>query len=221
MKLDVGICTYANPRGLNAALSSISALADRIIVVHNRYQGFSLEDPDSLTLTKAVLERYPNTVLIDQSEPLWQIEARNKYLETTDADFLIPMDDDEIMFRYNHPKFYSKLQKIMEQDEPELFELWYLNYDGKPFYNHRLLYKPNRFRYVGNHWNLMVDGKFYGQSGKRNVDGLTLKHINWQESGRTREWEKAFERYEIQQHFTECQTPQQILDKHFKVKKGV
>lgn len=216
----VGICSYGNLKGLNDTLLSVSPLVDQVIIVNVPFLGFPVPeaDPPLRIYEKSEILQRPNITLYQTSEPMTQIDARNKYLELTNqtTDFLIPMDDDEIIYKLNRDKFYSKLQKIMEQEEPELFELWYINYDGKPFYNHRLLYKPNRFRYVGNHWNLMIDGRFYGQSGRREVDGLTLQHISWQDAGRTREWEKAFERYEILQMHDECQTPTQIIDKYFR-----
>jgi hypothetical protein len=206
-KLDFGICTYANPRGLDLALSSISQLGARTIVVYTRYQGFSHEDPDSLTLSKAVLEQYPNTVLIHQSEPLTQIEARNKYLETTEADFLIVMDDDEIVYRYNTEKFQKGLEMAKEMlgDKPHLFGLWYMQQNGIPTYLSRLLYLPQRFKYVDNHFHFTIDGKYYGAHSRKSIDGLTLRHQKPEDVGRSKEFEKGMERYEIWQHFNEKQ----------------
>jgi hypothetical protein len=207
VKLDFGICTYANPRGLDLALSSISGLANQIIVVHTRYQGFSLEDPDSLNRVKAVLKRYPNTVLIDQSEPLSQVNARNKYLETTDADFLLVIDDDEVVYSHSKQRLQSSMETAKEMlgDNPFLFTVQYLQQNGILNVLPRMLYLPQRFRYVDAHYHFSIDGKYHGAHSSKNIDGITLRHQKPEDVGRTREFEKSMERYEIWQKFNERQ----------------
>jgi hypothetical protein len=145
--------------------------------------------------------------LYQSEEPLSQIDCRNKYLELTNADFLMVVDDDEVIHRYDAGKFMKGLEtaKGMLDDNPTLFTVNYIQQNGILNVLPRLLYLPNRFRYTGNHFHFNIDNVYHGAHSSKNMDGLTLKHMKWDEAGRTREWEKAFERYEIQQKFLEKQ----------------
>jgi hypothetical protein len=152
-----------------------------------------------------ILQR-PNMTLYQKSEPMTQLECRNKYLELSKTDFMIVMDDDEVVYQYNPTKFHANLLRIKEtSDTPGLFTLWYINQNGLPMSHNRLLYLPQRFRYYGNHWHYTIDGKYHGAHGSMEVKGLVLKHLKWDEIGRTKEWEKSFERYEIFQLHSERQ----------------
>lgn len=209
MKIDVGICSFGNLKGLNNTLLSVAPIVDSLIVVNVPFLGFPVPeaDPPLRIYEKSQILQRPNITLYQQSEPMTQLECRNKYLELTNAEFMIVMDDDEVIYQYNPTRFHANLLKIKEtqKQSPGLFTLWYINQNGVPMSHNRLLYLPNRFRYTGNHWHYEIDGKYYGAHGIREVTGLTLKHLKWDEVGRTKEWEKSFERYEIFQLHNERQ----------------
>ena len=210
MSLAVGISTYGNASGLDSALASVAHLADQIFVIHGPYLGFNLQVPDSLFRTQEVVARYSNAQLIDTTlMPLAQNEKRNKYLEEArDYDFLLVLDDDEVVSYCNLPLLRTNMHRVKDKESsPGIYTVWYLQQNGLPNDLSRILYKPGRFKYVQNHFNFSIDGKFVGAQGKRPIDGITLMHKKAEDVGRTKEFEKGMDLYEVFQLFNEVQNP--------------
>ena len=212
MRMCVGICSYGNAKGLDNTLSSLSAIADRIIVVNVPFLGFDPLPSHIGLYEKELITKYPNTLLLSPKEPMTQIEARNLYMkESKGFDFLLVMDDDEIVRRWNTSDTSNSMKSVLwniaikHETNPIIYNVWYepMQDDGIPFeLPGRLFYLPYRIRYTGNHYNFIVDDiEFIGRSSKYSVSGLslTLKHMNVEKAGRTKEFEKNMERYEIWQ----------------------
>lgn len=207
----VGICSYGNLKGLNDTLSSVAPLVDSVIVVNVPFLGFPVPeaDPPLHTYEKSLILQRPNITLYQTSEPMTQIECRNKYLELTNADFLLVMDDDELIKLWNTSDtrlgVQQTLQRIIDKqkDTPNIYAvcLHQKRDDCPPVELPRLLYLPNRWRYTGNHYNFLVDGKYRGPSAHDSIHWSTIviKHNDWQKAQRTAAWEKSMERYEIWQ----------------------
>ena len=215
--LTAGICSYGNIKGLNDTLSSIAPLVDSVIVVNVPFLGFPVPeaDPPLRNYEKSEILQYPNITLYQNSEPMTQIECRNKYLELSKTDFLLVMDDDEVIKLWNTSDtklgVQQTFQRIIDkqQDTPNIYGvcIHQKRDDLLPVELPRLLYLPRRWRYTGNHYNFLVDGKFRGPSAHDSIHWSTIvmKHNDWDSAHRTKEFEKSMERYEIWQLHNERQ----------------
>lgn len=208
-RIGFGICSYGNLKGLNDTLLSIAPLADQILIVNVPFLGFPAptSGPPLHIYEKGQILQCPNTILFQQTEPISQINARNKYLELTNTDFLLVLDDDEIVYSYSRQRLQSSLETAKEKmgNNPFLFTVNYLQQNGILNVLPRLFYLPNRFRHADSHYHFLIDGKYWGAHSSKNIDGITLKHKKPEEVGRTMEFEKSMEKYEIWQRFNEKQ----------------
>jgi hypothetical protein len=139
--------------------------------------------------------------------PLAQNEKRNRYLEEAKGyDFLLILDDDEVVSHCNSERFRNSLSHVKQnEDKPGIYTVWYIQQNGIPNDLSRILYKPGRFKYVDNHFHFAIDDKYYGAQGKKPIDGITLTHKKYEDANRLKEFESSMERYEIWQKFNEKQ----------------
>ena len=93
VKIAAGICTYSDSLGLARLLDSLGPGLIYNIVIHGPYPSYYNLDPDSLPATNAVCRAYPNTTLIDLSQPMSEVERRQTYLDyANNYDFMLILD---------------------------------------------------------------------------------------------------------------------------------
>jgi hypothetical protein len=207
MKICCGICSYNNLSGLKDALASAAPKVDRTVVVNTPYLGFPVSDPQEGLYSKEDLSQYPNTVLIHLDNPVTQIEARNVYMrESKGFGLLLVMDDDERIVIWDRERLEQWYSDIVKKflDTPTMFNVWlWPKIESEmPFdMPGRLFYLPERIRYLGNHYNFTIDGNHVGRSSKYSLDGraITIRHLDPNTAGRTDNFEKQMEQYEIWQ----------------------
>ena len=182
MKIAAGINTYANAKGLDVCLASLSGAGgvDKRLVIHGRYPHFSHEDGDSLAASQTVCKRYPNTQLIDLNSA--EIEKRQKYLDlAADCDFLLVIDDDEYIAQgADWGIMRDFCQKVI--DKHEGFYIYDImlgarSEDLGP--RPRLFYQPSKIKYYLKHywWLLPNDRMLDGCSDSVQVaPGIQIIH---------------------------------------------
>ena len=200
MKIAAGICTYSDSLGLARLLDSLAPGQVYSIVIHGPYPSYYNLDPDSLPATSAVCRAYPNTTIIDLSQPMPEVERRQTYLDyANNYDFMLILDSDEyVCDGANWPLFRKNCEHLLESGRHHY--IYDIMFDAKHPSNAgpkpRLFREPSKIKYYKKHyWWLLPNGRVAagGSDSCEIIDGIK---IMWDESLRSPDRIKAKEEYQ-------------------------
>jgi Glycosyl transferase family 2 len=189
MKIAAGIVVYADVEGLDRCLSTLGigqGGLDGAIIIHRRYDHFSLQDPTSLPETKRVARKYANVFVHHSDEPITQVQARNLYMEFAGQlgyDWLLVIDSDEfVMPNADWKEFRRQLEYVISLKlEHQIFDVEFEGSISERGPRPRLFLRPGTIRYhVKHYWwvlpergNMLLKGM--GDAG-RIITGINLYH---------------------------------------------
>lgn len=181
MNIVAAIVTYADPLGVERTIASLNGGIDAVIVIHVQYQTVDLHNPRSLSDTKAVCLKYPNTNLFDLGIAS-ELEARQKYLDlATDYEFLLVIDSDEyISDGADWGYFRQNCQQVIDQHaEHYIYDIMFDGPIAESGPRPRLFYCPSKIKYDRKHyWWRLPNGRLAdGMSDScKLIDGIKITH---------------------------------------------
>ena len=181
MNIVAAIVTYADPLGVQRTIASLNGGIDAVIVIHVQYQNLGLHSPHSLSDTKAVCLKYPNTSLFDLGITS-ELEARQRYLDLAiDYDFLLVIDSDEyISDGADWGYFRQNCQQVIDQHAPHyIYDIMFDGPIAQSGPRPRLFYQPSKIKYDRKHyWWRLPNGRLAdGMSDScKLIDGIKITH---------------------------------------------
>lgn len=200
MRIAAGISFYQDAKGLKRCLDSIAQHVDFIFAVDGRYKNFNAPDALSTDGSRAVVQEYPNALLVDAPD-MMEFEKRDFYMrlcESTDVDVLLIIDSDEFVdnrltswddFRAVLPGLIAGAAETWPGDTAveignrHIFKVAYqdsLHFASKKLmYWPRVVYKPSELQYYKKHYEFIFKPtglhlKFPASHGRRIAPGLML-----------------------------------------------
>lgn len=176
MKITAGIVFYQDAKGLARCLDSIYTHVDEIICVDGKFPEFKADSELSTDGSRELIEKYPNTRLIDF--PATEVSKRNVYLKLCETECLLPIDSDEYIVG-NWDMFNDNLQDISDlEPSTDIFSIRASRGRGQEFWP-RIWMHPTQMEYYKAH-NVFRNKKtglclYSATAASTLIDGITMK----------------------------------------------
>lgn len=170
--------TYNDNQFIERALSSLSKVTDKIVVVDGRYSEFPCEGDISTDGTLELARKYAEVII---SEPCSEPEKRSKYFIGKEGDIYFQLDADEEIELGTKSTIFKKMKNC----DIGIVKI-YSGKTGVSFRRARLFKHINGMRYAGLHYRLVDgEGKTYAvldRAGEGYKDchlDIVIRHNNY------------------------------------------